>query len=292
MKVTDLWVDQGIKYLGCGKGGSYYAGLPRKWDTQKIGMVQHIPVAPTLESLDNYFCSPNTQGGTHFGIGREFWKTLTFEGFTFPIARTSQYFPTVGNVWPWAQGVINRDNPNCSIKTSPTVRNMLSGEPNGAFLSVENVAWSGKDLLTEPQMNANMLCRAWGADHFKYEINPLTQLWHAEIDTVNRCSDPGWPGELEDYLQEGARRLLRGDLSYLKQLEKPETGDTEMTTDEIRKLIQEEAANFTDVRMREVDRHRYAIVHSAFQADAVEVGRIYTLLKENNMIAKGWVIDD
>ena len=187
--------------------------------TKYIGAVHHIPVAPTLAALTRYFryeTAEAPQGSTHFGIGRDFEWTYRIPGThtLFGCATVHQYVPLRG-VSPWAQGVIARSD-WCTIPPTPVISGMRPGEPNGAFASVENVAMKGSDGVTDPQFNANVLLRAYLAALDGYEITPRTQLWHSEIDQLNRCNDPGWTGALEDEMQEAARRLLRGDLSLVR----------------------------------------------------------------------------
>lgn len=128
--------------------------------------------------------------------------------------------PIVGPVAPWAQGVI-QTNPICSIPPSPTIGGMRPGEPNGAFVSIENVARTGTQGVTDAQFNANAFLRAYRAAYFGHEITPRTQLWHAEIDQQGRCADPGWDGDLEDAMQEAARKLLTGDITGLRGVSHP-----------------------------------------------------------------------
>jgi hypothetical protein len=98
---------------------------------------------------------------------------------------------------------------------------MHQGEPNGAFISIENVARSGRDGVTDPQFNSNAMIRAYCAAYFGFEITPRTQLWHSEIDQAARCDDPGWDGALEDAMQAAARKLLAGDTSGLRGVTVP-----------------------------------------------------------------------
>jgi hypothetical protein len=125
--------------------------------------------------------------------------------------------PVTGPVSPWAQGII--DPGSCAYPLCDFARRMRSGEPNGAGISVENVAWVGADGMTAPQANSNAFLRACWAARFGGEISPKTNLWHGEFDGRNRCADPGWAGDLEDWAQETARRLLAGDLSGLREVE-------------------------------------------------------------------------
>lgn len=178
---------------------------------KKIGLVNHIPVAPTLDVLTRYFRGELRDpplGSTHFGIGRDFEWTYRVGNVLFGCATVHQYMPLYG-VSPWAQGVIQR-------ATASLVRGMRPGEPNGAFHSIENVAMSGRDGVTDPQFNSNVFMRAYLAALDGYPIDPDHQLWHSEIDGINRPDDPGWDGGLEDAMQDAARKLLRGDLSGIK----------------------------------------------------------------------------
>jgi hypothetical protein len=207
------------------------------WDHRKAGIVNHIPVCDTLDQLTAYFNGGNATGSTHFGIGRELaghleWPVRGGAGTgrtRIPVAEVHQYLPTVGAVAPWAQGAIRGGNPNCGLRLHPAVAGMRQGEPNGAFISIENVARSGRQGVTDPQFNSNAFLRAWTAAYFDHEIGPATQLWHGEIDTFDRCFDPGWPGDLEDAMQEAARRLLRGDVSGLRAVQYPDSEEDWMS---------------------------------------------------------------
>lgn len=185
------------------------------YEQQKLGVVNHIPVCDTLAQLTAYFNGGSAQGSTHFGFGREQAGTLTWDRVGVPVAPVHQYMPIVGPCAPWAQGRI-QTSALCPMPPSPTIRGMRQGEPNGAFISVENVARTGRDGVTAPQFNSNAMIRAYCAAFFGFEVSPLTQLWHSEIDQVTRCDDPGWEGALEDAMQSAARRLLVGDLSGMR----------------------------------------------------------------------------
>jgi hypothetical protein len=117
---------------------------------------------------------------------------------------------------------------------------MRSGEPNGAFVSIENVALRGTDGVTAPQFNSNVFLRAYCAAFFGHAINPQTQLWHAEIDQLNRCFDTGWDGALEDAMQDAANRLLRSDVSGLRGVS---------ATDGTRGAARSSVANVAEVQM-------------------------------------------
>lgn len=188
----------------------------------KVGTVNHITVNGTLEGLTAYFNGGQSQGSSHFGIGRELAGEFQFGEIRIPVAQVHQYMPLRRNAAyprgcsPWAQGVIER-------ATAPAVQHMRPGEPNGAFHSIENVAWAGSDGLTDPQFNSNVLLRAYCASLDGYTIDSGTQLWHSEIDGVNRAHDPGWLGTIEDELQDAARRLLRNDLGALHGVQYPDT---------------------------------------------------------------------
>jgi len=185
------------------------------YEQRKIGVVNHIPVCDTLAQLTAYFTGGNAQGSTHFGIGRERAGSLAWDGVSIPCAPVHQYMPIVGPCAPWAQGIIRR-SARCPMPPSPTISGMQPGEPNGAFISIENVARAGVDGVTNPQFNSNALLRAYCAGFFGFPITPLTQLWHSELDQRDRCNDPGWDGALEDALQAAARALLAGDLGGLR----------------------------------------------------------------------------
>jgi hypothetical protein len=213
----NAWLDRFVVWKDNGKPPrSNYAY--DKWDYAKLGTVNHIPVCETLEQLDAYFCGGNAQGSTHFGTGRDYEGDFEAGGYSFPSARVSQYMATVGPYSPWAQGVIQNWG-SCSIPAAPILGDyrMQSGEPNCAFLSNENVAMSGSDGVTDPQFNSNVMLRAWGALYFDHDITPYTQLWHAEIDRVDRCFDPGWEGALEDEMQAAANAVRVGDYSKMRQ---------------------------------------------------------------------------
>lgn len=192
----------------------------REYDHHKIGMVQHITAGGRIIThLDNYFLGGNAAGSSHFGIGRETAGYFDVPGGKVPVAPVHQYMPTVGRYAPWAQGVRAWENNSaCSITVPDHLRKLPPAAANPAFLSVENVAVSGSEGVTDAQFNSNVLLRAWGAAYFDYEITPETQLWHAEFSPLTRCFDPGWRGELEDAMQEAARKLLKGDASDLRAL--------------------------------------------------------------------------
>ncbi len=211
--VVQAFIDQSVVNVDNGQA-------PRSphaygWENAKLGVVNHIPVCDTLAQLTAYFNGGSAQGSTHFGVGREHAGDLAWEGRRIPCAPVHQYMPIVGSVAPWAQGAI-QTSASCSIRPSPTIRGMRSGEPNGAFVSIENVARQGSDGLTDAQFNANVFLRAYCAAYFGHEITPGTQLWHAEVDQLNRCFDPGWDGALEEAMQEAARQVLRGDIAGLR----------------------------------------------------------------------------
>jgi len=210
--VAVAFVDQFVAYVDNGKAPRSAYGFGY---TKKIGLVNHIPVCRTLTQLTNYFNGGAATGSTHFGVGRESAGDLIWGGVAIPCAPVHQYMPIVGPYSPWAQGIIRR-SAACAIPPSPTIAGMRSGEPNEAFVSVENVAMSGRDGVTEPQFNSNVMLRAYCAAYFGHAIDPLTQLWHSEIDQKDRCFDPGWSGDLEDAMQDAAKRLLRGDISGLR----------------------------------------------------------------------------
>src|SRR5829696_9097178 len=117
------------------------------YEQRKIGVVNHIPVCDTLAQLTAYFTGGNAQGSTHFGIGRERAGSLAWDGVSIPCAPVHQYMPIVGPCAPWAQGIIRR-SARCPMPPSPTISGMQPGEPNGAFISIENVARAGVDGVT------------------------------------------------------------------------------------------------------------------------------------------------
>ena len=189
---------------------------------RKVGLVNHIPVCDTLDQLTAYFTGGSAQGSTHFGVDRAEAGWLTAGGWTFPVARVDQYLPIRRSAdypqgcSPWAQGVISR-SANCAVPPADAISRMRSGEPNGAFHSVENVARTGAQGVTDAQFNSNAVLRAYLAALDGYPITPSTQIWHAEVDQLNRCADPGWSGDLEDEMQAAANALLRNDPSGLRQ---------------------------------------------------------------------------
>jgi len=193
------------------------------WESRKAGFCSHIPVAPSLQILDNYFTSGTNVGLTHWGTGREWLRDLEIVAadgavWRIPIARVSQYLPLTG-VSPWSQGRI-ATSPACSIAPHRFAWELGSGVVNGALLSNENVAMRGADSLTSPQYNSQVFLRAIGAAYFGYEISPATQIWHAQLDQRDRCFDTGWIGGpfggIEIESQTAARALLAGDPSKLR----------------------------------------------------------------------------
>jgi len=224
-------------------------GLAPRWyhkfgyDNRFIGVVNHIPWAVDQPQLDAYFNGGNAQGSTHLSTGRPVYKTIRLGDLLVPFSQINQYMPFDG-CSPWAQGVIDNTG-SCPIPLAPLVRTMRPGEPNGAFLSVENVdgrvTGSG---VTDAQFNSIVFIRAWSASVYQFEINPTTQLWHAEIDRRNRCNDPGWSGELEDAMQLAARKLQRGDLSGLRGVQRVTKDD--MNEQLIRAIVQDELKQFND----------------------------------------------
>jgi hypothetical protein len=209
------FVDTAITYKPARAGFNNHA---YGYDNRKLGTVNHIPVCQTLAQLDAYFTSGNNAGLTHFGNGRELLTTLEISTplgrFRLPVSPVSQYLAIVGPVSPWAQGVINTSG-NCYLPAHPIATRLGSGVPNGAYISNENVAMSGADGVTDPQFNSNVFLRAMAAVYFNHPINPDTQIWHGEIDRVNRCFDPGWT-DLEDPMQDAARALIQGDPRLLR----------------------------------------------------------------------------
>lgn len=204
------------------------------YETRKIGVVNHIPVAKTLAQLTAYFTGGNAQGSTHFGVGRGRFLVFGWENARLPLAEVHQYMPVVGPVAPWAQGVINCAG-SCRIQCHPRIAGMRPGEPNGAFVSIENVD-AGEVAPDDAQFNSNVFLRAWTAAYFGHEVSPNTQLWHSEIDRVGRCGDPPWSGAVEDEMQEAARKLLRSDLSGLRAVVRTSQGGEDMTPEEQARL--------------------------------------------------------
>lgn len=226
----------------------------RQYDNMKLGHVQHITAGGgTIISLWDWFAKSDT-GATHFGIERDLRpKPFVWGHLEIPVARVGQFVPTVGRYAPWAQGVRAwTDNPNCAIKIPAHLRALPPGAANCAFISTENIARQGSDLVTDPQFNSNVLLRAWVAMYFQMPITPETQLWHAEFDPNNRCHDTGWPASLEDEMQEAARKLVAGDLSGLRGIKAPvpvTPQEKPMTRDEVRNLILAETEDLkNDVR--------------------------------------------
>ncbi|MGD9892299.1 MAG: hypothetical protein AB7R89_28655 [Dehalococcoidia bacterium] len=193
------------------------------WESRKAGFCSHIPVAPSLTALDNYFTSGTNVGLTHWGTGREWLRDLEIVAadgavWRIPVARVSQYLPLTG-VSPWSQGRI-ATSPWCAVAPHRFAWELGSGVVNGAILSNENVAMSGADSLTSPQYNSQVFLRAIGAAYFGYEISPATNIWHAQLDQRDRCFDTGWTGGplggIEIESQPAARALLAGDPSKLR----------------------------------------------------------------------------
>lgn len=207
------FVDAVINYVDNGKAPRSAYGYG--YENTKLGMFQHIPVCDTLKQLTDYFNGGASAGSVHFGVDRAESMRLPFGGRAYPFAQVDQYMPIVGAYAPWAQGIINSGG-TCAIPWNPVLNGMRSGEPNPAYLSVENVARTGSQGMTDAQFNSNVMLRAMGAAYFGYGITPNTQLWHAEVDRVNRCSDPGWSGDLEDEAQAAAILLLGGWFSGLR----------------------------------------------------------------------------
>ena len=210
-----VFVDSAITFKAARAGFNAHA---YGYDYKKLGVVNHIPVCRTLKQLDDYFTGGQNAGLTHFGTGREKLRDLEIATQTgryrVPVSAVSQYLAIVGPVSPWAQGIINTGG-NCPLPPHPIATTLGSGVPNGAYISIENVAMSGADGVTDPQFNSNVFLRTIMAVYFNHSISPDTQVWHGEIDRVNRCSDPGWVG-LEDPMQDAARALLVGDPSFLR----------------------------------------------------------------------------
>ena len=211
--IVQAFIDRFVAYMDNGVAPRWPHAFGH--EARKLGVVNHIPVCDTLEQLTTYFNGGSAKGSTHFGIGRETAGTVAANGREVPFATVHQYMPIVGPCSPWAQGLIQTSD-QCSWPPTPAIQGMRQGEPNGAFVSIENVARSGRDGLTDVQFNSNAMLRAYCAAYFGFPINPLTQLWHCEIDQKDRCFDPGWSGELEDAMQAAATRLLQGDLSGLR----------------------------------------------------------------------------
>jgi len=215
------YVDEIIAYYPAPYGFTRHA---YGWPNRKAGTVQHIPVCRTLMQLRAFFLSGQNQGLTHLGIDRALYKTLDLTAtdgavWRAPFAAVDQYCPLAGEVAPWAQGRINTSG-SCAVPPHPVASRMASGEPNGAYISFENVAWAGTDGMTDPQFNSNVFGRAMVAAYFGHPINHDTQVWHAGIDRIDRCFDTGWPGGyfggLEVAAQAAARAVLAGDFTLLR----------------------------------------------------------------------------
>lgn len=201
-----VWMDN-----GCPPRNLHDYGYDRK-----IAVCQHIPVCETLDDLDAYFCGGWSEGSTHFGVDRALHGELVSGGWHIPVARVSQYMPIrrdasyPSGCSPWAQGVLN-------YPTAVLAQGMDSGEPNGAFHSIENVAWTGADGMTDAQFNSNVLLTVYLAGLDEYPIDPEHDLGHFEIDTINRPEDTGWAADLWDARQAAANLLLaNNDPSGLK----------------------------------------------------------------------------
>lgn len=207
-------------YMDNGKAPRWYHSFGHD---QHLGFIYHIPVCNTLKQLDNYFNGGNAQGSTHFGIGREIWGYLVWNGWRFPVAETHQYMPIV-NTGPWAQGIVN-DAGSCVWTLTPLVRDMRPGEPNGAFLSAECVD-AGGAYATGAQLNSLALLVAYGAEFDNYSINPDSICGHQRIDRVNRCNDVPWPLEQHDRVRSMALDLLQGNVSTLYNAE--QIGDNDV----------------------------------------------------------------
>lgn len=208
------FVDVVITSVDNGKAPRSAYGYTR-WENAKRGMFQHIPVCDTLAQLTTYFNGGAAEGSTHFGNGRDLAHWLTLGNLLVPFSDVHQYLPIVGAYSPWAQGILNSSG-SCAIPWNPVLNGMSGGEINCAYLSVENVARTGTQGMTDPQFNSNVFLRAMGSAYFGYTITPSTQLWHAESDRVNRCSDPGWTGDLEDAAQAAAIAVLNGNYTLLR----------------------------------------------------------------------------
>jgi hypothetical protein len=208
------WVNRAIVWKDNGLAPRSAYGF-HQYDQKKIGICHHIPVCETLAQLTAYFNGGASQGSTHFGNGRDAYVEIEAGGYRFWVSEIHQYMAVTGIYSPWAQGVINNWG-SCAIQQAPLVAGMASGEPNAAFVSVENVAMTGADGLTDAQWNNCVMLRAWSSMRFDHPCDPLTNIWHAEVDRVNRCSDPGWRGEDEDAMQATANRVLQGDYSRMK----------------------------------------------------------------------------
>jgi hypothetical protein len=202
-----------------------------KWNNAKAGTCNHRPVCSTLKQLTDYFCGGASAGSTHFGIGKH--ETYELEvpesSIAFPVAETHQYMAVSSPYSPWAQGIITWSS-SCPIPESAVVHDMASGEPNCAYISIENVEDNDPSWLSDGQFNSNVMIRAWGRLTYGHAIDPITQIWHAEVDPVSRCADPGWPGSEEDAMQAAANAVCDGDFTWLRglrQLSPPEPPDPE-----------------------------------------------------------------
>jgi hypothetical protein len=215
------FVERAVTYRAARAGWSSTA---YGYDNRKLGVVNHIPVCDTLSQLDNYFTGGANAGLTHYGVGREMAGTLEITAldgsrWRIPYAPVSQYLPLVGPYAPWAQGRVSTGG-GCAVPAHPIASRLGSGVPNGAYISLENVARVGGQGMSDPQINSNVFLRAAMAAYFGHAITPDTQVWHAGIDRIDRCSDTGWPGGysggLEMECQTAARALLAGDPSRLR----------------------------------------------------------------------------
>jgi hypothetical protein len=222
-----------LKLKDNGKAPRWYHAFG--YETRKLGVVNHIPVAKTLAQLTAYFNGGNAQGSTHFGVDRGVYRMFAWGRARVPVAEAHQYMPIVGPVAPWAQGVINCGG-SCRVQCHPRILAMRSGEPNGAYVSIENVD-AGQTVPDDAQFNTNCLLRAYVAAYFGHAITPDTQVWHSEIDRVNRCGDPPWSGAIEAEMQAAANRLLAGDVSGLRAIVSVDgDGDMGMTPEERARL--------------------------------------------------------
>jgi hypothetical protein len=141
----------------------------------QAGVVNHIPVCDTLAQLTAYFNGGNAQGSTHFGIGCEQWGRSTgptsLSPRTGPPAHADQR-PSA----PWAQGLIQTRPPDPAVAHDPYAPGRAERR---VYLDGERRC-TGRDGVTDPQFNSNVMLRAYCAA-FGFEVSPPSQLWHSEI---------------------------------------------------------------------------------------------------------------
>lgn len=210
--VVNLWLDLAVDFIDNGLAPRHRHAFGH--ETDKRVMVHHIPVCTTLQQLINYLNGGNALGSYYVGVGRGFHVMLVWGNARIPVSRSVQFMAILGMQSPWAQGITNCAG-SCRIQCHPRVHGWRSGEANGDALSVSYVD-AGQPLPDDEQFNASVFWRAWWSSYFSHEISPDTQLWHSEIDRVNRCGDPPWSGDVEDEMQAAAIKLVQGDISGLR----------------------------------------------------------------------------